>query len=80
MVNNTSREGRLIMKEQELDRFLRDLGKDNLYLCLTHDGEYEIYISEVLDMYGELICAGLGNSLGSSIEDLEQALRRDNEE
>lgn len=50
------------------------LGADDLYLCMMYDDEYDIYIAEVLDKYGELQYAGLGNSLENCLDDLQEAM------
>lgn len=62
-------------KENKLvDELVVILGADDLYLCLMYDDEYDIYIAEVLDKYGELQFAGLGTSLENCLEDLQESM------
>lgn len=53
---------------------VKRLGKENLYLCIIYDGDYEVFILEALTPYGELQAAGIGKSLNEAIDDLEFAL------
>ena len=49
---------------------LKVLASKNYYLILIYDGEYNHYVTEILDPYGEIQSAGLGTTLNSSLKDV----------
>ena len=49
---------------------LKVLATKNYYLVLIYDGEYNHYVTEILDPYGEIQSAGLGTTLDSSLKDV----------
>lgn len=53
-----------------VDEMLKILATKNYYLVLIYDGEYNHYVSEILDPYGEIQSAGLGTTLDSSLKDV----------
>lgn len=59
-----------------VDEILKVLATKNYYLVLIYDGEYNHYVSEILDPYGEIQSAGLGTTLDSSLEDVVDELAK----
>lgn len=53
-----------------IDEMLKVLATKNYYLVLIYDGEYNHYVTEILDPYGEIQSAGLGATLDSSLKDV----------
>lgn len=53
-----------------IDEMLKVLASKNYYLVLIYDGEYNHYVTEILDPYGEIQSAGLGTTLNSSLKDV----------
>lgn len=53
-----------------IDEMLKVLATKNYYLVLIYDGEYNHYVTEILDPYGEIQSAGLGTTLNSSLKDV----------
>ena len=53
-----------------IDEMLKVLATKNYYLVLVYDGEYNHYVTEILDPYGEIQSAGLGTTLDSSLKDV----------
>lgn len=53
-----------------IDEMLKVLASKNYYLILIYDGEYNHYVTEILDPYGEIQSAGLGTTLNSSLKDV----------
>lgn len=53
-----------------IDEMLKVLATKNYYLVLIYDGEYNHYVTEILDPYGEIQSAGLGTTLDSSLKDV----------
>jgi len=53
-----------------VDEMLKILATKNYYLVLIYDGEYNHYVTEILDPYGEIQSAGLGTTLDSSLKDV----------
>lgn len=52
-----------------IDEVLQTLAKDNNYLITIYDGEYNHYVIEIVNPYGEVLSAGMGNTLDLAIED-----------
>lgn len=61
-------------ENKTVDEMVVLLGTEELYLCLLYDDEYDIYIAEALDKYGELQFAGIGNSLENCLDDFQEAM------
>lgn len=59
-----------------VSEILKTLATKNFYLVLIYDGEYNHYVSEILDPYGEIQSAGLGTTLDSSLEDVVNELAK----
>ena len=59
-----------------VDKILQTLATKNYYLVLIYDGEYNHYVSEILDPYGEIQSAGLGTTLNSSLKDVVDELAK----
>lgn len=59
-----------------VDEILKVLATKNYYLVLIYDGEYNHYVTEILDPYGEIQSAGLGSTLDSSLEDAVDELAK----
>ena len=59
-----------------VDEILKVLATKNYYLVLIYDGEYNHYVTEILDPYGEIQSAGLGSTLNSSLEDVVDELAK----
>ncbi len=59
-----------------VDEILKVLATKNYYLVLIYDGEYNHYVTEILDPYGEIQSAGLGSTLSSSLEDVVDELAK----
>lgn len=59
-----------------VDEILKVLATKNYYLVLIYDGEYNHYVTEILDPYGEIQSAGLGSTLDSSLEDVVDELAK----
>ena len=53
-----------------IDEMLKILATKNYYLVLIYDGEYNHYVTEILDPYGEIQSAGLGTTLDASLKDV----------
>lgn len=52
-----------------IDEVLQTLAKDNNYLITIYDGEYNHYVIEIVNPYGEILGAGMGNTLDLAIND-----------
>ena len=52
-----------------IDKVLQTLAKDNNYLITIYDGEYNHYVIEIVNPYGEILSAGMGRTLDLAIED-----------
>lgn len=59
-----------------VNEILKVLATKNYYLVLIYDGEYNHYVTEILDPYGEIQSAGLGHTLDSSLEDVVDELAK----
>lgn len=59
-----------------VSEILKTLATKNFYLVLIYDGEYNHYVSEILDPYGEIQSAGLGITLDASLEDVVNELAK----
>lgn len=61
----------------KVGEILKTLAEHNYYLLLIYDGEYNHYVVEILDPYGEIQSAGLDATLEDAInEALEENLNR----
>ena len=59
-----------------VSEILKTLATKNFYLVLIYDGEYNHYVSEILDPYGEIQSAGIGKTLDASLEDVVNELAK----
>lgn len=50
-----------------VSEILQTLAKKNYYLVAIYDGEYNHYVVEILDPYGEVQSAGLSPSFEKSL-------------
>ena len=55
--------------------FAKLLGNKYQYLTVIYDCEYDHFVVEILDPYGEIICGGLGNSIVDAVDDVIKELR-----
>lgn len=52
-----------------VSEILQTLAKNNYYLVAIYDGEYNQYIVEILDPYGEIQSAGLAITLEEALSE-----------
>lgn len=57
-----------------IEQTLQTLAQNNLYLILIYDGEYNHYVVEVLDPYGDVKSAGLNKVLDDAIKEALEEL------
>lgn len=57
-----------------VSEILKELSAKNYYLVLIFDGEYEQYIVEILDPYGEIISAGLAPELEKALKEARDSI------
>ena len=59
--------------------FAKLLGNKYQYLTVIYDCEYDHFVVEVIDPYGEIICGGMGNTIEDAIDDVIKELIADEE-
>ena len=59
--------------------FTKLIGNKYQYLTVIYDCEYDHFVVEVVDPYGEIICGGMGNTIEDAIDDVIKELRADEE-
>lgn len=59
--------------------FTKLLGNKYQYLTVIYDCEYDHFVVEVIDPYGEIICGGMGSTIEDAIDDVIKELRANEE-
>lgn len=56
---------------EHLEDLLKQLANEDKNLTLTYDNEFDFYILEVYNLYGELVTAILGKTIKDTLEEYD---------